>query len=212
MIKIARPLTTPRPSTGNLQPEAIRRAMKAEALDGSSKLAKFVGEEAYLEAGGSVTRDLFSEQIYFDDAVLLERLAREKLSAIADEVRNQGPWKWVTAEPTINDRYTAYPSSFTGEASPLTEEEQAAATAIDAEIEALEAKIRAREEMLAESCKDEEGEVDEAAFTEACDQDTELEALYAEKDAVFARHEAAMETQAARPRRYDPRRCGLRAS
>ncbi len=39
--------------------------MKSEAVEAKARLAIFVGEEAYKAAGGSLTRDLFSEEVLF---------------------------------------------------------------------------------------------------------------------------------------------------
>ncbi len=61
------------------------------------RIARFVGAEAYEAAGGHVVRDLFSAQSndgYVKDGELLQRLAAEKLDAIAVTVRAEG-WAWV---------------------------------------------------------------------------------------------------------------------
>src|SRR4051812_27923176 len=47
-------------------------------------------------AGGVIARDLFQHDDggWFEDVALLDRLAREKLEAVAAEVRSEG-WKWL---------------------------------------------------------------------------------------------------------------------
>ncbi|MDB5971119.1 MAG: chromosome partitioning protein ParB [Hydrocarboniphaga sp.] len=85
-------------------PHALREHLTERDIDGlRDPLARFVGVAAYEAAGGTVRRDLFSEdaeQAYLTDAELLDRLAREKLAASADDVRAEG-WAWVDVVPRI---------------------------------------------------------------------------------------------------------------
>jgi ParB family transcriptional regulator, chromosome partitioning protein len=78
--------------------EALRDHLTHEEIEaGKDALARYVGTEAYEAAGGGLRRDLFSDEeqgIYLTDAALLERLARDKLAAVADQVRAEG-WGWV---------------------------------------------------------------------------------------------------------------------
>ena len=64
-------------------------------------LVRFVGLDAYEQAGGGIRRDLFAEGdagVYLTDAALLERLAQDRLASIAAEVKAEG-WAWVDATP-----------------------------------------------------------------------------------------------------------------
>ncbi|MBS0344278.1 MAG: chromosome partitioning protein ParB, partial [Proteobacteria bacterium] len=66
-------------------------------------LVRFVGLDSYEAAGGGVRRDLFADDdagVYLSDAVLLERLAQDKLAGIAAEVKAEG-WAWVDATPAV---------------------------------------------------------------------------------------------------------------
>jgi ParB family transcriptional regulator, chromosome partitioning protein len=56
----------------------------------------FIGEEAYLAAGGGIVRDLFDEEGggYATDSALLERLALEKLSLDLETIK-AGGWRWI---------------------------------------------------------------------------------------------------------------------
>lgn len=83
----------------NRSAHLIRRAMTEEKLAATDRRALFVGAEAYAEAGGKVLRDLFTEDGggWFEDVALVERLAAEKLAAMADEVREREGWKWAEA-------------------------------------------------------------------------------------------------------------------
>ena len=77
----------------------VRRMLTEESVPAVSAVARFVGEEAYEAAGGTLTRDLFAGEdargIWFDDPALLNELAAEKLRAAADELKKR--WKWAEA-------------------------------------------------------------------------------------------------------------------
>ncbi len=83
----------------NRQPYAIRRAMTDTKVPADDRRMLFVGLDAYVEAGGPVLRDLFSEDRggWVEDVVLLDRLVLEKLSEIAETVRDDEGWKWAAA-------------------------------------------------------------------------------------------------------------------
>jgi len=84
----------------NNSPHTIRRMLTDAQIDTSDRRARFVGLESYQEAGGQITRDLFQPEHegWLADPALLERLAVQKLEALADTVRAEG-WKWVEIEP-----------------------------------------------------------------------------------------------------------------
>lgn len=83
-------------------PEALRDHLTHEEIEaGRDALARFVGTEADEAAGGGMRRDLFSDGeqgIYLTDAALLDRLARDKLAGVADQVRAER-WSWVDVVP-----------------------------------------------------------------------------------------------------------------
>jgi len=83
-------------------PQALREHLTHEEIEaGRDALARFVGIEAYEAAGGGVRRDLFSDEqqgVYLTDAALLDSLVRDKLAAVADQVRVEG-WGWVEMAP-----------------------------------------------------------------------------------------------------------------
>ncbi|HBC3544480.1 TPA: ParB N-terminal domain-containing protein [Vibrio parahaemolyticus] len=72
----------------------VRHMLKETALEASSGLVKLVGQEAYEQAGGVVTTDLFSDKVYFEDRSLMESLATAKIQLEADKLTAQG-WKWT---------------------------------------------------------------------------------------------------------------------
>lgn len=96
--------------------DAIRRALTEGQVDANDRRARFVGAEAYLAAGGVITRDLFAEADggYFADPALLDRLVLAKLEQEAQAVRAEG-WAWVMVTPEFDFRATSamrrvYPS------------------------------------------------------------------------------------------------------
>lgn len=72
----------------------VRHMLKETALEASSGLVKLVGQEAYEQAGGVVTTDLFSDKVYFEDRSLMESLATAKIQLEADKLTAKG-WKWT---------------------------------------------------------------------------------------------------------------------
>ena len=80
-----------------LAAHTVRRLLTESAVSVNSRLGAFVGIDAYEAAGGSVTRDLFSDRDegYMDDAGLVHRLAMAKLEAKAEELRQS--WSWAKA-------------------------------------------------------------------------------------------------------------------
>lgn len=79
-------------------PSAIRAALSEKMIEADSKLARFVGVDAYAAAGGSTRADLFGEEVYLEKPALLHRLAEEKLEAIRKELEAEG-WGWIEINP-----------------------------------------------------------------------------------------------------------------
>ncbi|MBO9707481.1 MAG: ParB N-terminal domain-containing protein [Caulobacter sp.] len=81
------------------QPAAIRRAMTETSVVARDRRVIFVGIDAYVAAGGTVIRDLFTEDNggYLSDPALLDRLVADKLAAMANDLRDQEGWKWGEA-------------------------------------------------------------------------------------------------------------------
>jgi ParB family chromosome partitioning protein len=87
-------------------PAALRRRLTVGEVEAAgSALVRFVGIEAYEAAGGVVRRDLFDDEQsrFLSDPALLERLATEKLEALAGTVRDGG-WKWVEARLNVDSQ------------------------------------------------------------------------------------------------------------
>jgi ParB family chromosome partitioning protein len=116
----------------NREPWIIRRDMTAVNVPAADRRAVFVGADAYVEAGGNIIRDLFSEDRggFFEDAGLLDMLAAEKLREIAGEVQAEG-WKWTEAHidyPHAHGMRRFYPQTIA-----LSDEEEARLDALSTE-------------------------------------------------------------------------------
>jgi ParB family transcriptional regulator, chromosome partitioning protein len=79
-------------------PSAIRAALTEKMVEASSKLACFVGLDAYTAAGGATRADLFGDEVYLEKPALLNKLAEEKLDGIRKELEAEG-WGWVEINP-----------------------------------------------------------------------------------------------------------------
>ena len=113
----------------------VKRLLTEERVPGASAVARFVGVEAYEAAGGVVMRDLFARDdesgIWFENPVLLEKLATDNLQAAADELATR--WKWAIAMIEVEWRDTARYGRIEPQPAERTPEEEA-------EIERLEAR------------------------------------------------------------------------
>ena len=80
----------------NPEPHIIRRALTEDEVASTDKRVRFVGLDAYLDAGGAFRKDLFSEDGdgYILDVALLDHLVSDKLKAEAVRVAAEG-WSWV---------------------------------------------------------------------------------------------------------------------
>jgi ParB family chromosome partitioning protein len=79
-------------------PNEIRAALTEKLIEASSKLALFVGVDAYTAAGGPTRADLFGKEVYLEKPALLNRLAEKKLDGIRKELEAEG-WNWIEFNP-----------------------------------------------------------------------------------------------------------------
>jgi ParB family chromosome partitioning protein len=126
-------------------PDSIRRMMTQATASATDRRARFVGEEAYVAAGGRVERDLFSEDAAtrWLDVPLLERLAFEKLGVAASEIAAEQGLAFVrpTLDSWIGHGLLAGLEPVPAEVEPLTDAESARIAELEAEIETFAATI-----------------------------------------------------------------------
>ena len=116
----------------------IRAALTEEHVTANSRLAKFVGIEAYEKAGGGILRDLFDEKSegWLTDFALLNRLAAEKLEQAAAPVRTEG-WKWIETAPELDWQQTQKDGHIQPSRAEVTPEQQAEIDTLQAEADAI---------------------------------------------------------------------------
>jgi ParB family chromosome partitioning protein len=76
----------------------IKTLLQPEAVASTDRRARFVGKDAYVAAGGSITTDLFAEADYWTDTDLLDRLFLERLTKEAETVGAVDGWLWSDIE------------------------------------------------------------------------------------------------------------------
>jgi ParB family chromosome partitioning protein len=81
----------------NRDASTIRRLLTETHVAATDRRAVFVGAEAFAEAGGTILRDLFTEDRggYFEDVALLDLLVTAKLGREANALREVEGWKWT---------------------------------------------------------------------------------------------------------------------
>lgn len=88
--------------------ETLRRWLADESVTHTNRKARFVGIDAYEAAGGKITKDLFGEEIYLNDAVLLDELFAAKLEAAAKEQESEWAWVEVCEESSFRSWENGY--------------------------------------------------------------------------------------------------------
>ncbi|SDZ70585.1 ParB family protein [Variovorax sp. YR266] len=176
----------------------LRRVITEQSCPGDSRLARFVGIEAYEARGGAVRHDLFADAedaatVYLDDPVLLQTLAMEKLQSLAEEVRAEG-WGWVDCL-TVGDSLALrrYGQETQVRREPTPEEAQAI-EAMEAEHAALSQAYDRNEEASqqdADTDGDDDGNVDGDGSSSSNAYEAEEQRLASALDALDDRLEVA---------------------
>lgn len=143
----------------------IKAMLTQEKMTVSHQYFRVVGENAYTEAGGTITADLFGEERFADNPELVATLLDEVLAKIEQEARAEG-WKDVEVHYHRPDCFYMKPHlDPAGEREPTDEEKE--------QLDALADKIAAR----AAEC---EAEGDQPHW------DSTYRALEREQDAIAA--------------------------
>lgn len=121
----------------------IRRLLTEDAIAANDRRVRFIGIDAYTEAGGYVMRDLFStdDDGWLQDPALVELLVNEKLNEAAQEIGAEG-WKWVEAAIDLPYGCERGKRRITGTTVPLTDEEQGRLDALVEEYDAIGEEYR----------------------------------------------------------------------
>src|SRR5439155_1114399 len=121
------------------EPYVIRRMLTEGAVRATDKRARFIGLDAYQEAGGVVLNDLFQgdDGGWLQDVALVDRLVAERLECEAEAIRAEG-WKWIELAPDFAYGHTYGLRQLRGEQAALTAEQEAARAALQAEYDQME--------------------------------------------------------------------------
>lgn len=142
---------------GAAHPDSIRRMMTQATASATDRRARLVGEEAYVAAGGRIERDLVADDAAtrWLDVAILERLACEKMEALAAEAAAGAGLGWVrpTLDSWIGGAQTQGLRRVSVATPPLTDEESAAVDALEGEIEDL--ALGLEDEEMSEEARDE---------------------------------------------------------
>lgn len=112
-------------SGSNHSAATIKRMLQPESVGLNDRRVRFVGIEQYEAAGGKVTRDLFSQDVFLTDVSLLDELFASAVEARKAAFLSDG-WKWceVSDNQYLNwsatEKYTRLspvPGDFTDEES-----------------------------------------------------------------------------------------------
>ncbi len=146
-------------------PQNLRQLLTNQEIDAlRDNRARLVGMAAYEAAGGTVRRDLFSdnpEAGYIADVDLLNRLAQEKLQAAADSLASE-EWAWIETHVDLPiDALYEYPYARTTRGEPTPAQQQRLQ------------EIQSRQDELSELLHDDENppsEEQEAAYDQEWEQ------------------------------------------
>lgn len=83
----------------------IDGVLHPKAVKATDRRASFVGVEAYEAAGGKVSRDLFSEDVFFENRDILDEVFAAGLSDAREAVGRDQGWAWVI---TYHEAYLAW--------------------------------------------------------------------------------------------------------
>ena len=130
------------------QPYAIRRMLTEGAARASDKRVRFIGLDAYLDAGGVLLRDLFQgdDGGWLEDIALVDRMVAEKLESETARIAAEG-WKWVEAAPDFAYGHNFGLRRLRGEPVPLSPEEESARDAAREEYNRLSEQYSSAEEL-----------------------------------------------------------------
>ena len=85
----------------------VRRLLTDTKVTTGHRLFRFVGADAYADAGGGFTRDLFANdgEGYADDPALVQQLADAKFAVLASEAEQAGWGEVIASEQTPHESY-----------------------------------------------------------------------------------------------------------
>ncbi len=83
----------------------IDGVLHPKAVKATDRRAVFVGAEAYEAAGGKIARDLFSDDVFFEDRGVLDEVFAARVSTAGEALAQEEGWAWVM---THEDAYLSW--------------------------------------------------------------------------------------------------------
>ncbi|WP_136661554.1 ParB/RepB/Spo0J family partition protein [Nitratireductor sp. XY-223] len=135
----------------NDAPYYIRKLLTEDSVSMRDRRVRFIGLDAYEAEGGTVLRDLFSQDDdgWLEDVALLERLVADKLATEAGAIEAEG-WKWTETAADFPYGHTSGLRRVMGETEPLTDEQHARREALRDEMARIEERYCDTDEELPE--------------------------------------------------------------
>lgn len=137
----------------------IRRALTESTISIHDRRALYIGEQAYQDAGGHITRDLFTEEAYLEEPEVLNRLLTEKVVQLAAEIKAEG-WGWCEADLLCQKNVREY-NRIEGGMLEMNEADAAELARLDAENEQI-AESHQNQEIGWEEAEELQGAIEEA--------------------------------------------------
>jgi ParB family chromosome partitioning protein len=134
--------------SGYDEPYQIRRMLTEHTIRASDRRARFIGLDAYQQAGGPILRDLFEDDDggWLQDVPLLDRLVAEKLKAGAEAIASEG-WKWISVAVDFPFGHANGLRKLDGTPAALTIDQQTAIDTLKADRDRLETEYQDAEEL-----------------------------------------------------------------
>jgi ParB family transcriptional regulator, chromosome partitioning protein len=90
--------------SGNLSRWQLKDELTKNTVTSGNARVRYIGLAAYIDAGGTLTTDLFEDAQYLHDTALIDQLAQAKGDAQVEALREAGGWAWA--------RFLLDPSTF----------------------------------------------------------------------------------------------------
>lgn len=151
---------------GTIFESYVKKELGADALDDDvAQLLGFVGAQAYRDAGGAVTEDLFGTSHIISNEALLKQMARQILIAKCDELVQAG-WGWAEIRSDLPHAAQFWPAS-QPKSLDYEGDEKARFDALDARLQSLDEDVSLsynESEDLQESLEREIAEINSAVL------------------------------------------------
>lgn len=182
----------------NRSAHIIRSQLAADSLGTKDALVVFVGLDAYKQAGGTVTEDLFSQDTgdgFVEDLALLHQLAFDKLRAMADDIVAAEGWAWSDVRESFSYRDRQQFEQAKPQPREPNEAEQAELARLTSERDELTAKYDGLCAELTEMGEDEaEPEGEGKDINDSADPEADLQRQIEQVEGEIDRVNACIET------------------